>query len=234
MYQAKDRGKGRWELFDEAMRSSARLRLETENALHRALERDELRVYYQPIVELGGVHLLGAEALVRWQHPDRGSSRPDEFIDLAEETGLIVPIGAWVLEEACRQLMEWRADGLVSPTFTMAVNLSARQLAQADLVEQRRGRARTHRRAAGARLPRDHRERADGRDDDRGASTRSARSACGSASTTSAPATRRSATCGGSRSTRSRSTARSWTASAPSPRTPRSSPRSSGSATRSA
>jgi diguanylate cyclase (GGDEF)-like protein len=136
MYQAKDRGKGRWELFDEEMRSSARMRLETENALHRALERDELRIYYQPIVELVGTTCSGAEALVRWQHPDRGLVAPDAFIDLAEETGLIVPIGAWVLEEACRQLMEWRDAGLVSPTFTMAVNLSARQLAQADLVER--------------------------------------------------------------------------------------------------
>jgi diguanylate cyclase (GGDEF)-like protein len=135
MYQAKDRGKGRWELFDEEMRSSARTRLETENALHRALEREELRIYYQPIIELGGVTCSGAEALVRWQHPERGLVAPDAFIDLAEETGLIVPIGAWVLEEACRQLMEWREAELVSPTFTMAVNLSARQLAQADLVD---------------------------------------------------------------------------------------------------
>ena len=78
----------------------------------------------------------GAEALVRWQHPDRGLVAPDAFIDLAEETGLIVPLGAWVLEEACRQLMEWRESGVVSPTFSMAVNLSARQLAQPDLVAQ--------------------------------------------------------------------------------------------------
>ncbi len=134
MYQAKADGKGRWELFDEEMRSSAQLRLETENALHRALERDELRIYYQPIIELGGGTCSGAEALVRWQHPERGLVAPDAFIDLAEETGLIVPIGAWVLEGACRQLMEWRASGQVSETFTMAVNLSARQLAQADLV----------------------------------------------------------------------------------------------------
>ncbi len=136
MYRAKADGKGRWELFDEAMRSSARSRLETENALHRALEREELRVFYQPIIELAGGTVSGAEALVRWQHPDRGLVAPDAFIELAEETGLIVPIGAWVLEESCRQLMEWRAGGQVSETFTMAVNLSARQLAQADLVGQ--------------------------------------------------------------------------------------------------
>ena len=78
---------------------------------------------------------------MRWQHPERGLVAPDAFIELAEETGLIVPIGEWVLEEACRQLMEWRANGQVSETFSMAVNLSARQLAQPDLVEQRRGRA---------------------------------------------------------------------------------------------
>jgi diguanylate cyclase (GGDEF)-like protein/PAS domain S-box-containing protein len=136
MYQAKDRGKGRWELFDEEMRSSARLRLETENSLHRALERDELRIYYQPIVELAGGTCSGAEALVRWQHPERGLVAPDAFIDLAEETGLIVPIGAWVLEEAARQLMEWRASGLVAPDFSVAVNLSARQLAHSELVGQ--------------------------------------------------------------------------------------------------
>jgi diguanylate cyclase (GGDEF)-like protein len=135
MYRAKAAGKGRWELFDEEMRSSAQLRLETENALHRALERNELRNYYQPIVELGGSTCSGAEALVRWEHPDRGLVAPDAFIDLAEETGLIVPIGAWVLEEACRQLMEWRRNGQVSDTFSMAVNLSARQLAQPDLVQ---------------------------------------------------------------------------------------------------
>jgi diguanylate cyclase (GGDEF)-like protein/PAS domain S-box-containing protein len=136
MYRAKADGKGRWALFDEAMRSSARSRLETENALHRALERSELRVFYQPIIELGGGTCSGAEALVRWQHPDRGLVGPDAFIELAEETGLIVPIGEWVLNEACRQLMEWRASGQVSETFSMAVNLSARQLAQADLVSR--------------------------------------------------------------------------------------------------
>jgi diguanylate cyclase (GGDEF)-like protein/PAS domain S-box-containing protein len=136
MYQAKAGGKGRFELFDEEMRSTARFRLETENALHRAIEREELRIYFQPIYELATGGCAGAEALVRWQHPDRGLVAPDAFIDLAEETGLIVPLGAWVLEGACRQLMAWRESGVVSQTFTMAVNLSARQLAQPDLVAQ--------------------------------------------------------------------------------------------------
>ncbi len=136
MYRAKAAGKGRWELFDEEMRSSAQLRLETENSLHRALERNELRNFYQPIVDIGAAACAGAEALVRWQHPERGLVAPDAFIDLAEESGLIVPIGRWVLEEACRQLVEWRTAGQVSDSFTMAVNLSARQLAQPDLVQQ--------------------------------------------------------------------------------------------------
>jgi diguanylate cyclase (GGDEF)-like protein/PAS domain S-box-containing protein len=136
MYRAKSAGKGRWELFDEEMRSSARLRLETENALHRALERNELRNFYQPIVDISSGTCAGAEALVRWQHPERGLVAPDSFIDLAEESGLIVPLGRWVLEEACRQLMEWREAGQVSESFTIAVNLSARQLAQPDLVQQ--------------------------------------------------------------------------------------------------
>jgi diguanylate cyclase (GGDEF)-like protein/PAS domain S-box-containing protein len=136
MYRAKADGKGRWACFDEAMRSSARSRLETENALHRALERKELRIFFQPIIGLTDGACSGAEALVRWQHPERGLVAPDAFIDLAEETGLIVPIGQWVLEESCRQLMEWRANGQVSEEFTIAVNLSARQLAQSDLVAQ--------------------------------------------------------------------------------------------------
>jgi EAL domain-containing protein (putative c-di-GMP-specific phosphodiesterase class I) len=118
------------------MRSSARLRLETENALHRALERDELRNFYQPIVDIKSGTCAGAEALVRWQHPERGLVAPDSFIDLAEESGLIVPLGRWVLEAACRQLMEWRAAGQVSESFKIAVNLSPPQLAQPDLVQQ--------------------------------------------------------------------------------------------------
>jgi diguanylate cyclase (GGDEF)-like protein/PAS domain S-box-containing protein len=134
MYRAKDRGKGRWELFDEEMRSTARQRLETENALHRALDRHEFRVFYQPVVSLSEGRCVGAEALVRWQHPDRGLVAPYEFITLAEETGLIVPLGAWVLEEACRQVAEWQKDLRADSSFVVSVNLSARQLAQPDLV----------------------------------------------------------------------------------------------------
>ena len=136
MYRAKERGKGRWELFDEEMRSSAQNRLETENELHRAVERDELRMFLQPIVELENGRCIGAEALVRWAHPERGLVNPDAFIELAEETGLIIPIGAWVLDQACATVARYRAEGMVDPTFSISVNLSARQLGQPDLVEQ--------------------------------------------------------------------------------------------------
>jgi diguanylate cyclase (GGDEF)-like protein len=130
MYRAKERGKGRWEVFDDAMRTSALERLEIENALHRAVERREFRVVYQPLVALDDRRCVGAEALVRWQHPTRGLLAPGEFVDLAEESGLIVPVGAWVLEEACRQAAEWQAADGVSD-FVVSVNLSARQLSHA-------------------------------------------------------------------------------------------------------
>ena len=133
MYRAKERGKGRWELFDEAMRATALRRVETENALHRAVERNEFRVFYQPVMSLRDGTCVGAEALVRWQHPDRGLVSPAEFITLAEETGLVVPLGRWVLEEACRQTAHWHRVRGGGP-FTVSVNLSARQLARAELV----------------------------------------------------------------------------------------------------
>ncbi len=133
MYRAKERGKDRWELFDELMRATARERHETENALHRALERAELRVHYQPVVSLHDRSCIGAEALVRWAHPDRGLLEPAQFIDLAEETGLIVPVGRWVIEEACRRSLEWRAEH--GPGFVVSVNLSSRQLSNPDLAE---------------------------------------------------------------------------------------------------
>jgi EAL domain-containing protein (putative c-di-GMP-specific phosphodiesterase class I) len=99
--------------------------------LRRAVEREEFTVFYQPIVDLTTEAVVGAEALVRWEHPERGLVGPDGFIALAEETGLIVPIGAWVLEQACRELVEWqRAD----PSMTLAVNLSVKQMAAPDVV----------------------------------------------------------------------------------------------------
>jgi diguanylate cyclase (GGDEF)-like protein/PAS domain S-box-containing protein len=132
MYRAKERGKGRYEIFDEAMRADAVARLETESALRRALERGELLLHYQPEVDLETGTVAGYEALVRWEHPVRGLLGPSAFIPLAEETGLIVAIGEWVLREACTEAARWA--GLTPQPLTLSVNLSARQLAQHDLV----------------------------------------------------------------------------------------------------
>ncbi|MGD0379233.1 MAG: EAL domain-containing protein [Acidimicrobiales bacterium] len=132
MYRAKERGRGRIELFDEALRSKARQRLATASAMHRALERGEFLIHYQPVVDLFTGAMVSAEALLRWQHPERGLVGPDEFIPLAEETGLIIPIGAWVLEQACRQLVQWQR---VDPTMSVAVNFSVRQMLAPDVAE---------------------------------------------------------------------------------------------------
>ena len=136
MYEAKLRGKARWEVFDDDMRSSATARLDLESRLERAIERDEFRLFLQPMIELTTGRCVGAEALLRWQHPEKGLVTPDAFIGLAEETGLIIPIGEWALAEACRTVARWEQVGLLSREFTMSVNLSARQVAQADLVER--------------------------------------------------------------------------------------------------
>ncbi|MGZ8758668.1 MAG: PAS domain S-box protein [Aeromicrobium sp.] len=125
MYRAKDRGRARIELFDEALRSRAERRFAMVAALRRALERNEFIVHFQPVVDLSTGAMVSAEALLRWNHPDLGLVQPDEFIPLAEEIGLIVPIGAWVLEEACEQLVRWQ---LIEPSMTVAVNLSVRQM----------------------------------------------------------------------------------------------------------
>ncbi|HWM72374.1 MAG TPA: EAL domain-containing protein [Nocardioides sp.] len=131
MYLAKERGRGRLEIFDEALRSTFDKRFATESALRLALERDEFTVHYQPVVDLFTGSMVGAEALLRWEHPDRGLVSPADFIPLAEESGLIVPIGAWVLEQACRQLAEWQRD---QPSMTVSVNLSVRQLVTTDIL----------------------------------------------------------------------------------------------------
>jgi diguanylate cyclase (GGDEF)-like protein/PAS domain S-box-containing protein len=130
MYRAKERGRGRIELFDEALRNKVELRLATVSGLQRALEREEFVVYYQPVVDLSTGSMVSAEALVRWEHPDRGLVSPDQFIPLAEETGLIVPIGAWVLQQACMQLVEWQRT---APSMSVAVNLSVRQVLAPDI-----------------------------------------------------------------------------------------------------
>jgi len=108
-------------------------RLEVEADLRRALERGELRVYYQPVVRLSGASMLGVEALVRWEHPDRGHVSPGEFIPLAEETGLIQPLGDYVLNESCRQVAEWNRTNPDRVPLSVAVNLSARQMSAVDL-----------------------------------------------------------------------------------------------------
>ncbi len=135
MYRAKERGKGRCEVFDEKMRDRVRARHETENALHRAVARDEFRVFFQPMISLRDGACVGVEALARWQHPERGLLNPQDFLPTAEETGLVVPIGAWVLEEACNRAVEWWRALPAVDRFRLAVNLSSRQLVQADLAD---------------------------------------------------------------------------------------------------
>jgi diguanylate cyclase (GGDEF)-like protein/PAS domain S-box-containing protein len=136
MYRAKTRGKGGHVTFESSMHTDALARLELESDLHQAITRGELRVQYQPIVLLQSGGVVEAEALVRWDHPTRGLVRPDEFIPIAEETGLIVPLGRWVLEQACHQASQWQARHPDQPALTIGVNLSPRQFQQADLVEQ--------------------------------------------------------------------------------------------------
>jgi diguanylate cyclase (GGDEF)-like protein/PAS domain S-box-containing protein len=128
MYRAKDQGRDRFVLFDSNMRAGAVARLDTENALRRALEREEFRVHYQPVVELTAGNVVGVEALVRWQDPERGLVPPVEFIPLAEETGLIVALGAFVLREACHQVAAWHRLYPQLAHLGLAVNLSGRQL----------------------------------------------------------------------------------------------------------
>ena len=129
MYRAKSSGKARYAVFDSDMDEKAAARLSLENELRRAAEMEEFQVYYQPMVSISTGEVVGFEALLRWEHPERGLLLPDSFISLAEETGLIVPIGRWVLQEACRQAREWGEardpSGLRSPT--LSVNLSGLQ-----------------------------------------------------------------------------------------------------------
>jgi diguanylate cyclase (GGDEF)-like protein/PAS domain S-box-containing protein len=136
MYQAKADGKAHCAAFDHSMNVRAAERRELLVDLHGALENNEFRVHYQPILRMDSGQLSEVEALVRWQHPTRGLIAPIEFIPLAEETGLILPLGRWVLEEACRQAKEWQDQHPQAPDLTVSVNLSARQLQQADLVDQ--------------------------------------------------------------------------------------------------
>ena len=135
MYLAKEHGRARYEIYDERMRTTLVERLDIETALRRALTRHELRVFYQPTISLVTGRVVGVEALLRWEHPERGLLVPSEFIDVAEETGLIVPIGAWVVEQACRQAQRWQVASPEADRLFVSVNLSARQLDTAALAE---------------------------------------------------------------------------------------------------
>jgi diguanylate cyclase (GGDEF)-like protein/PAS domain S-box-containing protein len=133
MYHAKDEGRNNFQFYSAEMNSQSLKRLTLETALRRALERDEFRLYYQPQIDVKTGRIIGAEALIRWQHPELGLVPPLEFIPLAEETGLIVPIGEWVLRTACTQARAWQDAGLV--LSRVAVNLSARQFRQPLLLD---------------------------------------------------------------------------------------------------
>jgi diguanylate cyclase (GGDEF)-like protein len=136
MYRAKARGRARYELFDEAMRERVSERLRTENALRRAFADGALSLHFQPIVAIADRSIVGAEALLRWEDPERGWISPEQFIPIAEENGLIVPIGEWVLEQAMLAAARWPAARDGGAHVQVAVNLSARQVAQRSLSEK--------------------------------------------------------------------------------------------------
>ena len=136
MYRAKEGGRGRAELFDEQMRQHAFARLRTESDLRRAVEREQFLVYYQPIVDLDRERLLAVEALVRWERPGNGLVGPAEFISLTEETGLIAPLGRWVLEQATAQVSAWRRRHPAARDLAVSVNVSGRQLARPEFLDE--------------------------------------------------------------------------------------------------
>ena len=136
MYRAKAAGRARYELFDRAMHTDALARLQLETDLRRAVENAEFRLMYQPVVSLRTGRITGFEALVRWEHPHQGLVQPADFIPVAEETGLILPIGRWVLFEACRQAKEWHSSHPRAELLTIGVNLSVKQFSQPGMVDQ--------------------------------------------------------------------------------------------------
>jgi diguanylate cyclase (GGDEF)-like protein len=136
MYQAKESGQSRHQIFASGMRTQAQTRWQLETELRSAIERQEFELYYQPIVSLKNLKVSGFEALIRWHSPGRGFVSPGLFVPVAEETGLIIPIGQWILQEACLQMNRWRDLFPEHSSLMMSVNLSQRQFAQVDLVEQ--------------------------------------------------------------------------------------------------
>lgn len=135
MYLAKNEGKGSYVVFEPKMREALMERIELEEDLRRGIDHHEFILHYQPILELSSNNMLGMEALVRWQHPKYGLVSPMRFIPLAEETNLIVPLGGWVLREACRQVQEWREKYAGEKDFSVTVNISIRQFQQKELVD---------------------------------------------------------------------------------------------------
>jgi diguanylate cyclase (GGDEF)-like protein len=136
MYHAKALGKARYEIFDKGLHDQATKLLQLETDMRRALEREEFFVFYQPIMSLETGELGGFEALVRWRHPQRGFIPPSDFIPVAEETGMIIQIGEYVLREACRQMQRWQVILPSDPPLFISVNLSVRQFSQPDLIER--------------------------------------------------------------------------------------------------
>jgi diguanylate cyclase (GGDEF)-like protein len=136
MYRAKAAGRARYEMFDRAMHTDALAKLQLETDLRRAVEQGEFRLHYQPLISLRSGHITGLEALLRWEHPQRGLVQPSDFIPIAEETGLIVRIGRWVVNEACRQLAAWQRSHPRAEPLSIGVNLSVKQFSQPDLLDQ--------------------------------------------------------------------------------------------------
>jgi len=136
MYLAKERGKDRFEVFEQDMHATVFERLVLKADLALGIDSNQLRLSYQPIVSLQTGRITGVEALVRWDHPTRGPLSPAQFVALAEDTGLIVPLGRWVLEEACRQLRQWQLRLPSKVSLTMSVNLSVRQLSSDEIIDQ--------------------------------------------------------------------------------------------------
>ena len=133
MYHAKDQGKNNYQYFTSSMSTITKKKLSLENELRKAIERQELRLWYQPLIETHTHEIVGVEALIRWQHPEKGLILPAEFIPLAEETGLIIPIGEWVIRTACKEMSHWHKTGM--PKIYVAVNLSGVQFRRPDLVQ---------------------------------------------------------------------------------------------------